>query len=256
MRAKKSLGQNFLTSKEIAEDIIKTANLSKNDTVLEIGPGQGFLTEELLKKAGVVIAVEKDDLLVQYLEKKFREEIKTGKLILTHEDILGFNPSGYKLIASGYKIIANIPYYLTGQILRMFLEADAQPKKMVLTVQKEVAERIVASDGKESILSISVKAYGTPYYIKKVPAHLFSPQPKVDSAILSIDNISKRVFKNKKQERQFFETVKKGFAHKRKLLKNNLECRNDALMQCNIEENARAEKLSREEWGCLAEKLQ
>lgn len=263
MRAKKSLGQNFLTSKAVTEDIIKAANLSVKDMVLEIGPGRGFLTEELLKDAGVVVVVEKDDRLVEYLKGKFTKETKEGRLIIIHGDILSFNLKDCGLEAGNYKIIANIPYYITGQILRLFLESDVQPEKMVLMVQKEVAERIVASDGKESILSISIKAYGKPHYIKKVSAKHFSPQPKVDSAILLIDNISKDLFINfnegsrasiiEKQER-FFEIVKTGFAHKRKMLLNNLSDYKDmreAFKNCNIPAKTRAEKLTMEQWVCL-----
>jgi len=258
MRPKKSLGQNFLTSKSIAGDIIKTANLSKEDTVLEIGPGKGFLTEELLKKAGEVIAIEKDDRLIEYLQEKFSKEIADKKLKVIHEDILEFEPVKYGLKDGDYTVVANIPYYITGYIMRLFLESNNQPKKMVLMVQKEVAERIIANDGKESILSVSVKAYGTPYYIKKVPAEVFSPQPKVDSAILLIDDISKDMFDDKKQEEKFFEIVKKGFAHKRKTLSNNLSEYGNigkTLELCEISPKIRAEKLSTDQWLKLSEKL-
>src|SRR3989344_3189802 len=157
MRAKKSLGQNFLTSHAVAQDIIAAAHITPDDVVLEIGPGKGFLTEGLLQKAKKVIAVEKDGRMVEYLKDKFREEIRNGKLELIHQDILSFDPAGCGLRVTGYKLIANIPYYITGEILRTFLSGDTQPSLMVLMVQKEVAERIVARDGKESILSMSVK---------------------------------------------------------------------------------------------------
>ncbi len=258
MRAKKSLGQNFLTSKVVAEDIIKAANLSAQDIVLEIGPGKGFLTEELLKKADEVIVVEKDDRFIEYLQKKFAKEVGERKLTIVHGDILNLNLKDYELEAGNYKIIANIPYYITGQILRLFLESDIQPKKMVLMVQKEVAERIVVSDGKESILSVSIKAYGVPHYIKKIPAKYFSPQPKVDSAILLIDDIQKNLFKNKEEEKKFFEIVKTGFAHKRKMLLNNLNKYRDmkkVFEYCNISSKTRAEKLSVEQWACLAKHI-
>ncbi len=270
MRAKKSLGQNFLTSKGVVGDIMTAAELSAKDTVLEIGPGKGFLTEELLKKAGKVIAIEKDDRLIDLLKEKFSEEIKAGKLTLVHGDILNLVNgedsisiiSRYKLDTSEYKVVANIPYYITGQILRLFLESDAQPEKMVLMVQKEVAKRIVAHDEKESILSISIKVYGTPKLIKKVPARYFSPKPKVDSAILLIKDISKKLFKNKKEE-EFFKLVTSGFSQKRKKLVNNLSTNyknykkgkiEELFDICDIKLNTRAEKLSVNKWMCLNDK--
>jgi 16S rRNA (adenine1518-N6/adenine1519-N6)-dimethyltransferase len=256
VRARKSLGQNFLTSKAITRDIIEASGISVKDTVLEIGPGKGFLTKELLKKAGKVIAIEKDRRLIEHLQEKFAEEVSNKKLVVIHGDILDFSAEQLKhtLKSKRYTLVANIPYYITGQILRMFLESDMQPQKMVLMVQKEVAQRVVARDGKESILSISVKAYGTPRYVKKVPARYFSPQPKVDSAILLIDKISKKLFKNKKAEGEFFELMKMGFAHKRKTLSNNLKSyRNtkEAFKNCEIPQKIRAEKLTLKDWLCL-----
>lgn len=261
MRAKKSLGQNFLTSKAVLGDIIKASELSKDDTVLEIGPGKGFLTSELLQCSAKVVAVEKDDRLIELLSEKFKKEITLKKLILVHEDILDFNPQKYGLINSSYKLIANIPYYLTGQIFRHFLQSDNQPLKMVLMVQKEVADRIVARDNKEGVLSISVKAYGEPYYIKKVPAHYFSPKPKVDSAVVLIDNISKKIFKNSKEEQEFFSLIKLGFSHKRKTLANNLsevyekQQITDAFGHCNISPKERGEKVTVQNWMCLLNNL-
>src|SRR3989344_7983631 len=180
MRAKKSLGQNFLTSRGVTRDIVAAANITPNDVVLEIGPGKGFLTEGLLQKSGKVIAVEKDDRMVLYLKDKFAQEIRSEKLKLVHGDILTLNLTDYKLKTNDYKLVANIPYYITGEILRTFLSGDLQPQRMVLMVQKEVADRIVArpssrraGTGKESILSMSVKAYGTPRYIQKIPRRNF-----------------------------------------------------------------------------------
>ncbi len=261
MRAKKSLGQNFLTSKAILGDIIKASDLSSEDTVLEIGPGKGFLTEELLKNSRKILAIEKDGRLIELLEEKFKEEIDSKKLILIHGDVLDFQPQKHGLSDLNYKLIANIPYYLTGQIFRLFLESSIQPSKMILMVQKEVSDRIVARDGKESILSMSVKAYGTPRYIKKVPARYFSPKPKVDSAVILIDNISKDTFKNKNEEQDFFELMKTGFSHKRKTLLNNLsdvyekQQATEALNNCDISLKERAEKLNVKNWMCLLNTL-
>ncbi|HAE36452.1 MAG: Ribosomal RNA small subunit methyltransferase A [Candidatus Nomurabacteria bacterium GW2011_GWF2_35_66] len=222
-KAKKSMGQNFLKSKEALFKMCEAGDVNNNDIVVEIGPGKGVLTEKLLEKAKNVIAIEKDRDLIDILKDKFANEIKEGKLILLNEDILEFNPKTYNLEPETYKIIANIPYNITGSIIRRFLSEVNRPNTMTLLVQKEVAERIVARDNKESILSLSIKAYGEPKYIMKVHKRFFSPSPKVDSAIISINNISNKVFKDKKEEESFFRLIKAGFAHKRKVLRKNLE---------------------------------
>ncbi len=216
--AKKSLGQNFLKSKEAIRTIVSAAELAAGETVLEVGPGKGVLTGELLAESEKVIAVEKDSRLIETLKEKFANEVAQGRFKLIEKDILEFDET---ILNSPYKVVANIPYYITGQLLRKFLESAKQPERMVLMLQKEVAERIVARDEKESILSISVKAYGTPKYVMKVARKYFSPEPNVDSAILLVENISKDFFKDI-SEQDFFEIVKLGFAHKRKMLIGNL----------------------------------
>lgn len=256
--AKKSLGQNFLNSKSVAKDIVRVANLSTEDTVLEIGPGKGFLTSELLASGARVIAVEKDDRMIPLLIEKFESEIKDGRFALLHGDIMEKLEKNELDLPSRYKLVANIPYYLTGQIIRTFLEASHKPQMMVLMVQKEVATRIIAHDKKESILSIAVKVFGTPKLIKKVPARYFSPAPKVDSAVLSIDNISNKNFPNKKTEKVFFEIVRAGFAHKRKLLAGNLKellgAQTLAVLEAShVKENARAEDLTLTQWISIAQ---
>ncbi|MBI5400641.1 MAG: hypothetical protein HZB12_00785 [Candidatus Yonathbacteria bacterium] len=206
--------------------------------------------------------------MVPLLLEKFAEEIKKKQLTLIHGDILHFQ--GHPLDSApskgipwmgvdgtGYKLVANIPYYLTGQIIRMFLEAKIKPERMILMVQKEVATRIVARDKKESILSIAVKAYGAPRIIKKVPARYFTPAPNVDSAILAIENISNKNFADKESEKKFFAIVRTGFAHKRKVLAGNLkEIFGDQtlpiLKEVGIPENARAENLSLEQWLAIS----
>ena len=249
MKAKKSLGQNFLKSEPALRKIIETGEIKPSDVVLEIGPGKGALTKKLLEKAGLVIAVEKDNKLFEFLKEKFAKEITEKKLILKNDDILEFkNDENIH-----YKIIANIPYNITGAILKKFLTEKKQPECMVLMVQNEVAKRITASDKKESILSISVKAYGEPKMIMKVPARYFSPAPKVDSAIIAIKNISRKFFEeNKVNEEKFWEIVKSGFAHKRKKLSGNLK--NSALKEEILQElgNKRAEDLSLLDWILLA----
>jgi 16S rRNA (adenine1518-N6/adenine1519-N6)-dimethyltransferase len=232
----------------------ETGEVSKKDTVLEIGPGKGALTEKLLEKSGKVIAVEKDRDLILILEEKFRTQIDTGNLVLVQGDILEFDAKKYNLINNEYKIIANIPYNITGAIFKKFLSEEIQPSKMVILVQKEVAMRIVANDKKESILSLSVKAYGTPKYIMKVNKRFFSPAPKVDSAIIAISNISKLNFKDKKTESNFFNLIKTGFGHKRKVLKKNLELiiPKDAIeksfLNLKIDPKSRAEDLPLDIW--------
>ncbi len=221
--AKKSLGQNFLKSEPALKMMCEAGAVSNKDTILEIGPGKGALTIKLLEKAKKVIAVEKDRDLILILKDKFQKEIENKKLELIEEDILLFDPKKYKLKNRNYKIIANIPYNITGAIFRKFLEGIEKPTTMVLLVQKEVAERIVARDKKESILSLSVKAYGNPKYIMKVGKRFFSPSPKVDSAIIAISDISNKNFIKSGSEEYFFDIIKTAFAHKRKVLIKNLE---------------------------------
>lgn len=258
-RAKKSMGQNFLKSQEAVSAMCKASDVSKDDLILEIGPGKGALTERLLETAGKVIAVEKDFELIRILEEKFANDIESGHLALVHEDILAFNPNDYNLPEGKYKIIANIPYNITGAIIKKFLSESNQPSQMTLLVQKEVAMRIVSRDNKESVLSLSVKAYGEPKYIMKVSKRFFSPEPKVDSAIISIRNISRINFNNRKSESLFFNIIKTGFAHKRKFLKSNLAGADlktgdlDKIFQdLNLDPKTRAENVPLSVWLKIA----
>jgi 16S rRNA (adenine1518-N6/adenine1519-N6)-dimethyltransferase len=263
MKFKKHLGQHFLKNQSVAGKIVKTANISKNDIILEVGPGHGSLTELLIQRAKHIIAVEKDKELVDFLSDKFKGQ---KKLSVIHGDILKFNPKSHKLKSTRYKVVANIPYYITSRFLRQFLESDNQPSLMVLMLQKEVAERIAARNYKESLLSISVKAYGQPKIIAKVPAGNFFPAPKVDSAIIAIENISKDFFSAKGSparnvvsggidEKDFFKMLKLGFSHKRKLLKNNLKISDETLQKCEIPALSRPENLSLNNWKCLYKNL-
>ncbi len=272
-KAKKSLGQNFLKSESALVKIVAAGEIKPNDIILEIGPGKGALTEKLLEKAGTVIAVEKDRELLEFLKTKFEKEIKEEKLKLIDGDILEFNISQAVLSFAhglagegtqktedlrkipkllGYKIIANIPYNITGAILKKFLTAKVQPEVMVLMVQHEVATRILARDYKESILSVSVKAYGEPKLITKVDKRYFSPAPKVNSAVIKIIQISRRLFvENNLSEEKFWQVVKTGFAHKRKKLSGNLKdiCPKDILTPYA---DKRAEDLTLSDWVQLA----
>ena len=260
MRAKKSLGQHFLASKGTLDKIIDAAGIAPDEIVLEIGPGTGVLTEKLLKWAGKVIAVEKDRELLPLLQEKFKGEIAAGRLDLVEQDILSFDPASLRPHDNPYLVVANIPYYITGALLEKFLGSGYQPTRMVLLVQKEVAERI-AREEKGSLLSNSVKAYGVPRYVGTVKRGSFVPPPKVDSAILLIEGISKKNFEGKKEEERFFGVLKAGFAHKRKLLAGNLAARYGkekaaaAFRAAALPEKARAEELSIEKWRSLARML-
>jgi len=259
IEAKKSLGQHFLSSDKLLQKIVETGRIEPADVILEIGPGYGHLTEKLLQKAGKVVAVEKDDRLISILQEKFAAEISSGRFEIVHADILTFELSYSQLIANRYKLIANLPYYITGKFLRKFLEAENKPLLAVLMLQKEVAGRIVSQKG--SILSISVKTFGKPKYVATVKRGNFKPQPKVDSAILLIDEISGNFFREIHQEK-FFKILKAGFAQKRKKLIGNLSHYYDkellfkAFSQCGIEENARAEELGLENWRQLTQYIE
>ena len=240
-KAKKSLGQNFLKSISVLNRIVGAGEVSKDDIILEIGPGKGILTEKLLEKSNHVIAIEKDRELFDFLQNKFSKEIKNKKLILINDDILKFNfPKMDCEFFGNYKIIANIPYNITGAILKKFLSEKNKPESMTLMIQKEVAERIMARDGKESLLSISVKAYGEPKILFRVSRGNFYPPPKVDSAVITIKNISRKLFiENNVDEDRFWEIIRTGFAHKRKKLSSNLKNIYDPL---SISPLARGEK--------------
>ena len=166
MFQKKSLGQNFLKSKSVITAILDASDPTPDEIILEVGPGEGFMTEELVKYSSKVIVVEKDHRLIPILGEKFKKQIEEGRLDILEKDILDFDISTLKFYKHPYKVIANIPYYITGQIIRMFLESDYQPLSMTLLVQKEVAERIIARDKKESLLSLSVKVFGDPKIIR------------------------------------------------------------------------------------------
>ncbi|HVV38799.1 MAG TPA: 16S rRNA (adenine(1518)-N(6)/adenine(1519)-N(6))-dimethyltransferase RsmA [Candidatus Paceibacterota bacterium] len=256
MFQKKSLGQHFLHSTHYLNMIVDAADIKPGERVLEIGPGDGALTAALIARGAEVVAIEKDSRLIPILQKTFAEDIREKKLSLIEGDALEVGAETLELKDRAYKLVANIPYYITGAIMEKFLSSGVQPSAMTLLVQKEVAERI-AREKKESILSLSVKAYGTPIYMHTVPAGAFSPPPKVDSAILSITNISRKNFANANQEKRFFEIVHAGFAHKRKLLGRNLEPLlgkeySGILQNIGVTENARAEDMPLETWLALS----
>ncbi len=262
IRPKKSLGQNFLTSESALQKITETAEINTEDIVLEVGPGKGALTRFLLKKnPKKIIAIEKDSTLVDFLNENFSKNLETRQLEIINGDILYFSPENHVELKNGYKIVANIPYYITGHFIKKFLTTKNKPQKMILLVQKEVAERIVARNNKESILSISVKAYGNPKLIETVKRGSFFPSPNVDSAILLIDlsqkNLDPKI--EGETEARFFKILHAGFGQKRKMILGNLENvfesrgeAENALKNCNIDPKKRAEDMKLEDWLCLS----
>lgn len=265
VQPKKSLGQNFLKDPKILQKIVSASNISKNDVVLEIGPGEGALTKLLLREARRVVCVEKDNNLAKNLKEIFKKEIDNKKIEIINEDILAYN-----LEFTDYIIVGNIPYYITGALFRKIFESKNLPKSVTFVVQKEVAERIIGlpshkatstktKNQKESILSISIKAYGEPYFGGIIKAGSFFPKPKVDSAIISIRNISRNNFQI--PEQKFFEILKTGFAHKRKLLIKNLDKittkreLENVFEKLNINKKIRAEDLNLFDWFNLAKNL-
>lgn len=221
--ANKLLGQHFLTCPWVAETLVKSAQLKKSDIVLEIGPGTGVLTKLLAQKAGKVIAVEKDKELAKKLAQSLQEEgIENVKVI--EGDILKLLTSNQLPVTSGYKVAANIPYYLTSRLFRLLLEGTHKPKAIAMTIQKEVAERITAKPPRMNLLGLSMQAYGKPEVVKTVPASCFWPKPKVDSAIIRVSDISDDFFdKNGVDKNLFFALAKQGFSQKRKILANTLK---------------------------------
>ena len=254
MRAKKSLGQNFLMHQQTA-DRIAGASPIQNEMVLEVGPGTGMLTRALLKEAKKVIAVEADGELVETLHQTFKKELEEGRLVIHHGDIRTFDLS----LLPPYHVVSNIPYYITGELVRLFLSSKNKPVSLTFLVQKEVAERVARSK-KESLLSLSVKVHGTPKYLFTVPKGAFVPKPKVDSAVLQITDIHSP-FSSTKEEVWFFTLLHAGFMHKRKqVLKNLMSVAGEkelleAFEACSLSKTVRAEDVSLAVWLQLMKHL-
>ncbi len=252
----KKYGQNYLVNFDPVQKMIEAAEVTKKDKIVEIGPGFGVLTFALAEKAGKVIAFEIEKKLQDYWEEKKKDyanlEIVWGNAV---EKI-----KNKELISGGYKVVANLPYQITSHILRTLLELENKPEKIVVMVQKEVAERICAKPGDMSVLAVSVQYFGEPKIAVKVSRGNFWPEPKVDSAVLVIENIRKS---KKAEDEKFFEVVKAGFANKRKQLWRNLsvglkidaEKSKKAVFQVVGDEKIRAEKLSIEQWKKILENL-
>lgn len=255
VRPRKSLGQNFLFDPAILERIVQAADVAPSDAVLEIGPGAGSLTRRLARAAARVVAVEIDNRLLPVLEHTAGD---LANVAIVHGDIL--EVSLQSLISeSGFKVVANIPYYITAPIIRRLLESPVKPSLVVLTVQREVAERICAAPPEMSVLAVSVQFYGQPRILGRIPAAAFYPRPDVDSAIARIDLFDQPPLAGAEADR-FFEVVKAGFSQKRKQLRNALgsglkvksEVAEKMLMEAKIDPSRRAETLTIEEWVRLS----
>lgn len=260
LRPRKGLGQNFLVDRRALERIAAAAELGPGDTVLEVGPGVGNLTRLLAAAAGRVIAVELDPQMVAAL----REELAgLTNVEIVEGDILQVDPGA---LAQGrpYKVVANLPYYITSAALRHLLEAQPPPTLLVVTVQREVAQRITAAPGAMSLLAVSVQLYGRPQRVARIPAAAFHPPPKVDSAAVRIDVYPPGERPVRVEDPGwFFQVARAGFGQRRKQLRNSLSAGlhlpagqvEGALERAGIDPRRRAETLSLEDWAALAQQL-
>lgn len=256
---KKSLGQHFLNSDYVPKRMCDAALLSPGDIVLEVGPGTGALTREILNRGARVIALEADVRAIDSLQETFAAEISAGSLTVFHHDVRELDPAMFGLEAGEYKVVANIPYYISGLLFRTFLESNCQPNTLVFLVQKEVAARI-ARDKKESLLSLSVKVFGDPTYICTVARSHFTPPPHVDSAIIVIRDISNNRLGGI-DAKAFFTLLHLGFGQKRKQLIGNLaqtvprEALERTFLSLRLSLTVRAEDISVPTWIALATHL-
>ena len=258
LRAHKGLGQNFLEDPLALERIVSSAEIRETDTVLEIGPGLGSLTRYLAVSAREVVAVELDQDLLSPLKAVLApyENIR-----LIHGDILDLSPQELAL-QPNYLVVANIPYYITSAVIRHLLEKEPKPRRIVLTIQKEVAQRICAGPGDMSLLALSVQVYGQPRIAEQIPAEAFFPAPKVDSAVLVVDIYPSPLIREELLD-SFFQLVKAGFSQRRKTLRNSLSAglhispmeAAELLGGANIDPQRRAETLSLGEWEALSEQV-
>jgi 16S rRNA (adenine1518-N6/adenine1519-N6)-dimethyltransferase len=265
LRPRKGLGQNFLTDSFHLSKIVEAADLTAEDTVLEIGPGPGTLTRLLAEAARRVIAVELDSHMVNLLKNEFGHlqnlTVVEADILQTDIEVLIPNLSRTSPFPS-FKVVANLPYYITSAVMRHLLETTPRPERMVVTVQKEVAQRMIAGPGKMSVLAVSVQFYGQPKLVHRIPAGAFYPPPKVDSAVVRVDTFPQPPLVVG-DVRHFFRVVKAGFSQKRKQLKNSLAAGLHrpvseivaAMQQVEINPTRRAETLSLIEWGQLAKVL-
>lgn len=258
LRAHKGLGQNFLQDAQALEKIVSAAEIQRTDTVLEIGPGLGSLTRYLAVSARGVVAVELDENLLPPL-KTVLAPYQNVRLV--QGDILKLSTNDL-MAEKDYIVVANIPYYITSAVIRHLLENEPKPRRIVLTIQKEVAQRICAQLGDMSLLALSVQVYGKPRIAAYIPAEAFFPAPTVDSAVLCVDIYSTPLIQEELFE-PFFKLIKAGFSQKRKTLRNSLSSglhispanAAEMLTHVNIDPQRRAETLSIEEWERLAKNM-
>ena len=253
---KRSLGQNFIFDDNILARIVTLAELKNDDSVLEIGPGIGSLTRHLSPLAKTVLAVEIDDRLIPILKAQLQNR---SNVIILLDDVLKINPVTY--LGSSYCVVANVPYYITGAILRHLFDSEPLPDKVVLTVQKEVAQRMAATPGNMSLLATFVQYYAQIRIAFTIKAGSFWPRPDVDSAVVRLDTHSKRLIEDR-HEADFFRLIRVGYSQKRKQLQKNLrslsfsrEHIQASLQHSSIDGRRRAETLSLEEWKSLFEAL-
>ena len=264
LRPKRGLGQSFLVDEGALRRIVKAAELGPHDVVLEVGPGLGGLTRLLAERAGRVVAVELDRRLVDVLRQTLSD---LPNVEIVHGDILELDPEalvGRWLSLPGwrYKVVANLPYYITSAVLRHLLTAEVKPQLMVVTVQREVAQRLVAGPGQMSLLAVSVQFYGRPRIVARLKAGAFYPSPQVDSTVVRVD-LHERPPVDVDDVDRFFEVVRAGFAQRRKQLRNALsqglslpvEGVTEALRRAGVDERRRAQALSLEEWGRVYREL-
>jgi 16S rRNA (adenine1518-N6/adenine1519-N6)-dimethyltransferase len=263
LRPKKSLGQNFLVDEHALSDIVRAAEITPADVVLEIGPGLGSLTRQLADIARHVIAVEIDRALLPPLRSVLSAR---SNVSIIEGDILQLDltPILARVVepSQGYKVAANIPYYITSAIIRHLLEAEIKPRSIVLTIQQEVAQRIIAQPNDMNLLAVGVQFYGVPRIVQQIPAGAFYPVPDVDSAVVRIE-LSDQPRVNVKDVDAFFKVAKAGFGQKRKQLHNSLAAslpiKHEQIMQTlnevGVDPTRRAETLTLEEWGRLSDRL-
>ena len=274
LRPSKGLGQNFLLDQTVLDRIVAAAELTADDVVLEIGPGLGTMTEWLAREAGHVIAVEVDDRLMPVLQSVLAD---LDNVTLIHGDILALDPHALVSAADPqppsssvqhpaanvrYKVVANLPYYITSAILRHLFEASLKPQRTIITVQREVAQRIVAKPGQMSLLAVSVQFYGQPRLLFRIKPGSFYPSPGVESAVIQVDLHTTSLLPAE-ETASFFRVVRAGFAQRRKQLHNTLAAGLERapeevaaqLRGVGLDPRRRAQTLSLEEWVAAARVL-